>query len=401
LKKNLPYILGALALAVLLALLFSAPKSKTKRFDERITFRQKDKIPYGTFVAAELLQHMFPKAAISIDKKDPGNWDRISTTGTNQVVFLMARSFEPEEYELSRLADFVHRGNYVFIIAKSLSYEAAKYFNVNDNERFFYLTSEDSLSLSLNEKYFQTADTFIYPGKKFDSYFTSIDSTKTLSLGKDLNGSANFLQLQAGSGKLFLHLAPMAFTNYFILHKNNIQYFQKALSVIPEDVDQVLWNEYYLTQHKQQKEEEPGVLRVLWQYPSFRWGLLTAIGTLLLFVLLEMRRKQRFIPNWSKPKNDSLDFIRTIGRLYYDKKDHHNLARKMSSHFLDHVRSRYKMATEDLDKNFVQELQLKSNYPANDIEKIVDDIRYVNEGVVSEHQLVSFYHRLEAFYKNT
>ena len=75
-----------------------------------------------------------------------------------------------------------------------------------------------------------------------------------------------------------------------------------------------------------------------------KWAaLLTAIFALLLYVVLEMRRKQRTIPVMTKPKNDSLEFVKTIGRLYHDKGDHKNLCRKMSAYFLEHVRNRYKL----------------------------------------------------------
>ena len=66
-----------------------------------------------------------------------------------------------------------------------------------------------------------------------------------------------------------------------------------------------------------------------------------------------MRRKQRYIPVVAKPKNDSLDFVKTIGRLYYDKGDHKNLSRKMGAFFLEHVRSRYKLPTGTLNEEFI------------------------------------------------
>ncbi len=143
--------------------------------------------------------------------------------------------------------------------------------------------------------------------------------------------------MNAGEGAVYIHTSPLVFSNYFILHKNNIPYFQQAVSVIPASVNKVLWNEYYLTKQNTPSQREPGWLRVLFQYKAFRWGLITAMATLFVFILLEMRRKQRIIPIIEKSKNDSLDFVQTIGRLYYDKKDHKDLSKKMGIYFLDHV----------------------------------------------------------------
>lgn len=401
-KRWIPYLLGAVALIVLIALVISAPPVKNRKLDERITLRQKDKIPYGTFIAKELLAPLFPNAIISVDKREPGYWQEVSLASSQQAVFLVARSFEPEEYELKRLAEFVRQGNYVFIIAKSLSYEATEFFRLTDSERFFHMTSEDSLAVTLKEAETAIPTSFIYPGKKYDSYFSSLDTPKVVRLGNDPEGNTNFIQLQAGAGKLFIHLAPLTFSNYFILHKNNVAYFQKVVSLIPQDVDKVLWNEYYLTKRKIKQEEEPGVLSVLWQYPSFRWALITIITTLLLYVFIEMRRRQRLIPVWARPSNDSLDFVRTMGRLYYDRSDHLNLSKKMAGLFLDHVRARYKLATHSLDDVFIKELHLKSGYPVKDLHRIVSFIHYIHTApAVSERQLSDWYQQLENFYQTT
>jgi hypothetical protein len=138
------------------------------------------------------------------------------------------------------------------------------------------------------------------------------------------------------------------------------------------------------------------------KYPAFRWGLLTAISTLALFVLLEMRRKQRIIPAWGKPKNDSLDFVKTIGRLYFDKADHKNLAKKMGTYFMEHIRSQYKVATHTIDEGFIEAVHQKTGYPLEDVARIIRFIQFVDTApAVSEAQLSDFHKQLELFYQNT
>ncbi len=125
------------------------------------------------------------------------------------------------------------------------------------------------------------------------------------------------------------------------------------------------------------------------------------MATLFLFVLLEMRRKQRFIPVVEKPMNDSLDFVQTIGRLYYDKKDHRGLAKKMSVYFLDHIRNRYKLSADMLDEGFINALHAKTGYDLNKIKNIVNYIlRIESNGSVKEQELADFHKQLESFYQN-
>ena len=142
--------------------------------------------------------------------------------------------------------------------------------------------------------------------------------------------------------------------------------------------------------------------RVLFRYPAFKWGLITAIALLGLLALLGSRRRQRPIPTYTKPRNDSLDFVKTLGRLYFDRGDHHNLARKMSVYFLDHVRHTYKLSTQTLDGEFVSALHRKSGYGEKELGALVAFINYLGKQTkISEQQLAQFHRQLELFYQNT
>jgi len=114
-----------------------------------------------------------------------------------------------------------------------------------------------------------------------------------------------------------------------------------------------------------------------------------------------MRRKQRIIPVLTKPRNDSLDFVKTIGRLYHEKRDHKNLSRKMSAYFLEHIRNRYKLATNLLDERFIQLLKIKTDQAEDNIRSIVSFIKNLDMAdEISTDQLADFHKQLEGFYKN-
>jgi hypothetical protein len=133
---------------------------------------------------------------------------------------------------------------------------------------------------------------------------------------------------------------------------------------------------------------------------SFRAALLLLIILLGLYILQEMRRKQRIIPAVGKPRNDSLEFVKTIGRLYYEKRDNKNLAQKMAAYFLEHVRNRYKLSTASPGEDFIISLQRKTGQPEDNIRKIVSFINGLDkEETISNEQLAGFHTRLEEFYK--
>jgi hypothetical protein len=408
-KKRLPYILAIAIVALLGILLAANKKNAQKKISERITLKQRDKMPYGTSVAKTLLPSLFPSSTILYDNNAPGNWDGITATSYNQAVIIVTKDFNADDDELRRLLYFSQQGNYVFIIAKSFSEDATRFFNFSYSsysiDNFLHL-AEDSLRVKLEPPVFDSSRLFIYPGKKYASVFSTLDSLHCRVLGRNENNEPDFVEFKTGNGRIFVHAAPLAFSNYFILHKNNIEYFENVLSVIPKNVERIAWNEFYLTRPPVNKNDNesrnPDWYRVLWRYPAFKWGLLTGILMLALYLLLGSRRKQRKIPFHQKPQNDSLDFVKTLGKLYYDRRDHQNLAKKMSVYFLEHVRSTFKLPTHTQDESFMKALQYKSGYPAEDLSQIFSFISYLEEGgPVNEGQLHRFYKQLEMFYQTT
>jgi hypothetical protein len=224
-------------------------------------------------------------------------------------------------------------------------------------------------------------------------------------LGKKENGEINFVRLKAGLGNIYLHRAPMAFSNYFLLHNQNMNYYSKALSLIPKDTKLVAWDEYYLYKRyssENRSGENSSVLSALMSHRAFSSALWLLIILLVLFILQEMRRKQRIIPVIAKPRNDSLEFVKTVGRLYYEKRDNKNLSHKMAAYFLEHIRNRYKLPTSKLDEEFILLLKRKTGQQENNIRKIVSFIKNIDETeYVSEEELADFHKELEEFYKMT
>ena len=407
-KKYLPYFIAVLLAGAVVALFLTGDNKTEKGLDERITLRYKDKIPYGTYVAYKNLKHIFPGAAIYTNRYEPGYWDSLSSYETGQALIIITGKFNADESEMKKLISFVEKGNDVFVSARSISYSAAEMMNcrVNNADISSYtndgITVEDSLGVYLKSPPFDKEYSYSYPGKKLDASFYEVDEARTEVIGEDEISRPDFIHMVAGRGNFYIHLAPLAFTNYFLLHKDNIGYYEKALSVINPGVTKVVWDEYYLNKKflDENETEGAGWFSVLSKYPALKAALLTAILTLVLYVLLEMRRKQRPIPVLAKPRNDSLDFVKTIGRLYFDKGDHKNLCRKMSAYFLEHVRHSYKLPTGTLDDEFVKQLQFKSGAEEYEIRGIVSFIKYLEDVPAVNHaMLVDFYKQLESLYK--
>lgn len=414
-KSKLPYIILGLVAVGVLMLVATGNYKKSKHFDGRITLRKSDKIPYGAYVAHKNLKSIFPQAEVYTDRHEPGYWDSLSYYEKGQAVIILTGRFAADEFEMKQLIRFAEKGNDVFIIAMEISATVERMLGCD--ARNFYRSSffvagddpgKDTVTLFLKDFANQKNIRYSYPGRAFNGYFNDVDTVTTTVLGTDEAGRPNFIHLQTGEGNFYLNMAPVAFSNYFLLHNKNIGYYEKALSYINPDVKKIVWDEYYLNKRDddQNDEKKKGWFSVLMNLKNeegkkpFRAAFWLAILLLLLYVLMEMRRKQRYIPVITKPRNDSIDFVKTIGRLYYDKGDHRNLCLKMSSYFLEFVRNKYKLPTSRLDEEFILNLRYKSGVEEPVVRSIVSFIKYVEDAqAISQPEVNEFHELLEMFYK--
>jgi hypothetical protein len=314
----------------------------------------------------------------------------------------------PDENEVNGLLNLVGKGQHVFISAFTISEALLDSLHLRPAYYTSLFNSEDSLTVSVNNPITNDSLSFTYPGKALDNYFIKVDSTITNILGRDKYGRPNFVSFNYdGGGSLYIHLAPMAFTNFFLLHKNNKAYYDNALSYLPKSSTVVRWDEYFRYHTSANSEGSNGEGKGL--FPTLSWinkqqGLKTALPLLVLLMLIiylfESKRKQRIIPVIVPLQNASVDFVKTVGRLYFQRHDNKNLALKMTVHFQDHVRSRYGIRTALNDPEFEKKLAWKTGYNVNNIKSLLSFMNSLPEmHDVTDAALLDFNRKLEHFYK--
>ena len=205
----------------------------------------------------------------------------------------------------------------------------------------------------------------------------------------------NFVRYEVGRGHITLHAAPLAISNYFLLQENNLSYIDGIWNSLPGNVTHIYWNSYY--KHRAEHSD----FSILWKNPATRWALWLSIITLCLYVLLELKRRQAPIAIVTPLENTSVTFVETVGRLYYNKGNHRNLAEKMIQHYLEWVRTHYYLNTNQLNEIFVQQLANKSGLPIEVAANLVEMIHEIRLGSanVDEAYLYHLNNTIQRFYK--
>jgi hypothetical protein len=389
-----PYKIGLLTL--LLFSMLACRDNSHKPLNRRVTLWYKDKIPYGTYVAYENLSYIFPDAEIKVNQKLS---DLYGTMEGKKVMIAIVHTMDPDSLEMSSLMDFIGKGNQVFISAFYFKDSLLRSLGIRLGLPFGYANDKDSLQLSVYTPLSADSLSFSYPGDSYDNFVSKIDTQYTSVLGRDARGRPNLVRINyKGGGALYLHFAPLAFSNFFLLHKNNKAYYDNVMSYLPSSAREVIWDQYF--RYSDRNSGSFSALGYILNNRALRWAFWLLLLLFLLIYLFDSKRKQRIVPVIEPLRNSSVDFVKTIGRLYYQRRDNYNLAQKMVAHFQDHVRRKYNLQASVLDDAFVDRLTYKTGLPKDTVKDLVYDMnRFPHQGWLTDQDLMEFNHKMEEFYK--
>jgi len=229
-----------------------------------------------------------------------------------------------------------------------------------------------------------------------DLRFSSFDTLNTTVLGTNSKGNVNFIKTKFGKGEFLLSTVPLAFTNYNLLYGGNKEYIENALSYLP--IADVIWDEYY----KVGRLESNNPLRFILGTKALKWAYFTMLIFAILFIIFKGKRTQRIIPIIPPLKNTTVEFVDTVGRLYYQKGDHKDLAMKRIMYFMEHLRSKYHVNTNEIDVDFFHYLSNKTGIEQKEIERIFKFLNWIKEKpLVNEMELHKCNELIELFYTKT
>jgi hypothetical protein len=376
--------------------------SKKKQINNRVTLKSNDKIPYGTYVAQNSLDYIFPDADVEINELSPASYRSFMSAINNypdehqqpSLYVVISPYFSPTLREYNAIMKFIGQGNHVFISSFQWGKEFRDSLKLSVQNVF---ATKDSLKVSVLEPVYRDSLNYSYPGEAKNAYFTAYHTTYTTVLGRDNAGNPNLIQLTyEGGGSLYMHTSPLAFSNFFLLHKNNISYFNNVFSYLPSRITHIEWDDYF-----RYGRGDFNSLQVVLDTPPLAWAFWLLLAMFLIIYLFETKRRQRIIPKIQPLRNTSLDFVKTIGRLYYQYRDNKNLGMKMTVHLLSHVRHRYNIPASLGDERFVERLAHKSGYPADKVQQLVQRAKNMNESPrISDEELMEYHKLTEDFYKH-
>lgn len=362
---NKTFKLYGIIFIIVMVILTILEFSKNEVTDWRKNFDTEKKSPFGLFVfdqeARKLLGNDFKKITVS-----PYEYYRFSKNQKPHNLFFINQN--PDDESLNKILNQVSKGSDAFLITKDI------YGKIADTLKLGYTSTvnyEDENTLKLTDTKFKKDSLYLdkLPGRfgfrrvgKNTEILGSVEAAETKS--------ANFLKIKFGKGHFYIHSEPLFITNYYLLKPGNEKYAENVFSYLPKR--ETIW----FTESG--AFQSGSMMRFILSKPALKYAWWLFLGGLLLFVIFNAKRKQRIVPIVEPLKNKSVEFVKSIGNLYLQEGDFHDMMAKKAQYFLHRIRIDFLIDTQKLDEDFAKKLHLKTGKSQ---EKINEAIVLIKKGM--------------------
>lgn len=366
---NKTFKIYAVIFIIIMVILALFEVNKKEVTDWRKNYDVNQKSPFGLFVFNKEVKDLFKN---NLTKLDVAPYDYY--TGKDKKphnILIVESEMDPESW--NKILDEVSKGSDAMIIANRLPK------NISDTIGFYgsKISYEDQNVLKLTDKKYK--NDFIkldkFPSGRGFSYIKPNVQVLGKTIEENNDDQANFIKAPFGKGIIYVHCEPLFLTNYYLLQSGNVRYAQSVFSYLKDR--ETLWFVESNT------KESRSLLRFILSNPSLKYAWWVFLGGLVLFIVFNVKRKQRIVPIMEPLKNTSVDFVKSIGNLYLQEGDFHDMMAKKAQYFLNKVRLDLLIDTQNLDEEFVKKLQLKTGKPAEMVNEAIVLIRKAQDPYAS------------------
>ncbi|KUJ50276.1 DUF4350 domain-containing protein [Chryseobacterium sp. JAH] len=355
---NKTFKIYALIFIIIMVILALLEVNKKEVVDWRKNFDVNEKSPFGLFVFNQESKALFKNKLKKIDVTAYDYYNKNKKKPHNIVV--IESDIDVESW--NKILDEVSKGSDAMLIISKMPKAISDSIGFYDSQISF----EYKNVLKLTDKKYQ--NDFIkldkFPSGRGFSFIKPNVQVLGKTVEEENSDQANFIKAKFGNGNIYVHCEPLFLTNYYLLQSGNTKYIEDVFSYL--DDRETLWFVEANT------KESRFFMRFILANPALKYAWWLLLGGLILFIFFNAKRKQRIVPIFEPLKNTSVDFVKSIGNLYLQEGDFHDMMAKKAQYFLNKVRLDLLIDTQNLNEEFAKKLQLKTG----------KNIEIINEAVV-------------------
>lgn len=378
--------------SLLLVVYLTAQYNKPAPINWQPTMYYNDKVPFGTYILYRQLPHLFPGAKI-INTNQTLN-DLLSDKKLpNSNYLIITKSVDLNKHDFTAMVNYIKSGNSVFISALEWRGILTDTLNISVAPEY----KQKNIDLNFTNTKLKQGNNYKFDHYIGIEYFSSFDTAHATVLGKNDQGHSNLLCFKYGKGNLYLCADPELFTNFGLLNQQGADYAAKALSYLSPQPN-IYWDEL----QNGDIMEDLSPMRVFFEHSSLQWAYYISLFSLLIFVIYEVKRRQRIIPVIETLQNSTVDFANVVGQVYYEQRNNQNITQKKILYFLERLRTQYYLKTNLLDAEFIELLSNKTGIDNSFATELVNYINFINtQSRVSDHDLIKLNQLIQQFYNQS
>lgn len=361
---NKTFKIYAVIFIVVMIILALFEVNKTERTDWRKNFDINQKSPFGLFVFTSEINGLFKNKVKRIDQT-PYDYYSQNKKKTHNIL-VIENGLDKQSWK--KILSQVSNGSDAMLIVTDIPKDISDSIGYYDSKISF----EDENVLKLTDTKYQ--NDFIkldkFPSGKGFTFVKPGVEVLGKTVEKNNTDQANFIKVKFGKGNIYVHCEPLFITNYYLLKRGSVQYAQDVFSYL--DARETVWFV------KSSSKTSQFFLRFILSNPALKYAWWVFLGGLVLFIFFNAKRKQRIVPIVEPLKNTSVDFVKSIGNLYLQEGDFHDMMAKKAQYFLNKVRMDLLIDTQKLDEEFEKKLQLKTGKP---IEMISEATHFIKKAL--------------------
>lgn len=328
------------------------------------SFLGADDRPFGCLIVREAMNGLYGTGRVGNTTMSAFN--NLDGSERGMAYVIVNEDFHPGHIDLRYLLQFAERGNTLFIAAGDLGRDVEDSLGITIGRASY--SGGDSVVLSILNPSLNASGKYTYRMGLVDHVIERFDTTRDRVIAVNSGGRPVMVRIPWGKGMILISSVPYVFTNHVVLLQRNAEFAWRMLSNV--QAKRVLWDDYY----KAGRVESSTAMRYFWSQPSLKAAFWVAFIGLILFIIMMGRRRQRIIPVIPPPSNSTLEFVNTVGRLYYQHGDHRDLAAKKILYFLEHLRQRYGVNTTSRDERLIGAVVARSGVSGDIVRSAVQAV---------------------------
>ncbi len=354
--------------------------------------------PLGCSALYDFLPDLFPSNELKKNNSDfylfLGNNDAV-----NENLIVITDVFMIDKTAGNKLLEWIRRGNNAFISAGrfSDSFCHAGGFIQTMPSYNMYLKSKPDTTSGMLYSFRNEPQLFIHgPWNAAELCADTVFECDTLMHAQDSYNEPFpvFLQLHLGNGNLFVHGAPFLFSNYVLHDSGALKLAEQTLLLLPDAP--TVWDEYYKPGNQMKNSDGMGEI---FERASLKaaWQLLILL--MLLYIVFVGKRRQKAIPVIEPPVNTSVEYIRTLGRLYFEKRNNRDILNKRLHFLLMTIKMKFSIDCNPDDPKFARNLMMATGAAENEINKLIQCFRTVQNVELNSQSTLKISREIDLFYK--